>query len=172
MQSVLRYLMLLQHIPREPQKVDVQSLRKRLSEHGVDVSVRTIQRNLNELSEVFPLIADDRSRPFGWSLAKTAPHLPFPNLPDSNTHGVLARIRLKCTNGLLNLVMNNPLHPEQHIERNGLNFILTFVQPVSKDLVAWILSCGEHIEVLEPMSLRNEIEMHVTRMLSSYNGKS
>jgi hypothetical protein len=30
----------------------------------------------------------------------------------------------------------------------------------------------QHIEVLEPMSLRNEIEAHVARMFSSYNGES
>ncbi|GAB3296896.1 WYL domain-containing protein [Pseudidiomarina andamanensis] len=172
MQSVLRYLMLLQHVPREPQKVDVQSLRKRLAEHGVDVSVRTIQRNLNELSEVFPLIADDRSKPFGWSLSKTAPHLPFPDLPDNANHGSLARVKLKCSNGMLNLVTNNPLHPEQRIERNGLSFFVTFVQPVTKDLIAWILSCGENVEVIEPHSLRDEIEGHVVRMHARYNGKS
>ncbi|OZB03190.1 MAG: hypothetical protein B7X54_10140, partial [Idiomarina sp. 34-48-12] len=102
----------------------------------------------------------------------TAPHLPFPDLPDNTNHGSFERVKLKCSNGMLNLVTNNPLHPEQRIERNGLSFFVTFVQPITKDLIAWILSCGENVEVIEPNSLREEIEGHVVRMHARYNGKS
>lgn len=75
MQTVLRYLLMLRHIPKQPQKIDVNTLRERLAEQGVDVSVRTIQRNLVELSEVFPLTTDERNKPFGWSLLADAPLL-------------------------------------------------------------------------------------------------
>lgn len=79
MQTALRYLLMLQHIPRQPQKIDPASLRERLRGQGFDVSVRTIQRDLNDLSDVFPLVVDERSRPYGWSFIAESP-LAMPSL--------------------------------------------------------------------------------------------
>jgi len=82
MQTALRYLMMLQHIPRQPQKIDPATLREKLYSQGFDVSVRTIQRDLNELSDVFPLVTDERSRPFGWSFLADSPmSLPSLDMP-------------------------------------------------------------------------------------------
>ncbi|WP_339878568.1 WYL domain-containing protein [Pseudidiomarina gelatinasegens] len=172
MQSVLRYLMMLQHVPRQPHKIDAKTLQQRLSEKGVEISVRTIQRNLNELSEVFPLTTDERSKPYGWSIAQGAPQLPFLNLAQHTRNGAVAKVKLKCAAKLSNLIANNPLHPDQKIDHNGSHFYLTVDMPISNDLVAWILSCGEHAEVLEPPALRDEIETHVERMHASYNGRN
>src|SRR5690554_2533787 len=93
-QSVLRYLMMLRHVPRQPHKVDAKTLQQRLSEQGINVSVRTIQRNLVELSEVFPLTTDERSKPFGWSIAQGAPQLPFLDLVQQTRLGAVANVRL------------------------------------------------------------------------------
>ncbi|SFV23926.1 WYL domain-containing protein [Pseudidiomarina donghaiensis] len=170
MQSVLRYLMMLRHVPRQPHKIDAKTLQQRLYEQGVDVSVRTIQRNLIELSEVFPLTADERSKPYGWSIAQSAPQLPFLNLADHARPSAVAQVKLKCAASLSNLLTNNPLHPQQVVEMNSEHFIVTATVAISNELVAWILSCGEHAEVLEPKQLRDEIEGHIRRMHASYNG--
>ena len=170
MQSVLRYLMMLRHVPRQPHKVDAKTLQQRLSEQGIEVSVRTIQRNLVELSEVFPLTTDERSKPYGWSFAQSAPQLPFLDLSEQARSGAVAHIKLKCASSLSNLLTNNPLHSQQVIHTNHDHFIVTASVPISNELVAWILSCGEHAEVLEPKSLRDEIEGHIKRMHASYNG--
>src|SRR5690554_5982732 len=105
-QSVLRYLMMLRHVPRQPHKIDAKTLQKRLVEQGIDVSVRTIQRNLIELSEVFPLTTDERSKPYGWSIAQGAPQLPFLSLADNARNGAVANIKLKCALNLSNLLTN------------------------------------------------------------------
>lgn len=170
MQSVLRYLMLLRHVPRQPHKVDAKTLKQRLYEQGVDVSVRTIQRNLIELSEVFPLTTDERSKPFGWSIAQSAPQLPFLNLAEHARPAAVAEVKLKCAASLSNLLTNNPLHPQQLIETNSEHIIVKATVAVSNELIAWILSCGEHAEVLEPKHLRNEIKGHIRRMHARYNG--
>lgn len=170
MQSVLRYLMLLRHVPRQPHKVDAKTLRQRLYEQGIDVSVRTIQRNLIELSEVFPLTTDERSKPYGWSIAQSAPQLPFLSLAEHARTGAVAEVKLKCAASLSNLLTNNPLHSQQVIETNSEHFIVKANVAISNELVAWILSCGEHAEVIEPKQLRDEIEGHISRMHASYNG--
>ncbi|OGQ52434.1 MAG: hypothetical protein A3J24_13235 [Deltaproteobacteria bacterium RIFCSPLOWO2_02_FULL_53_8] len=37
-----------------------------------EVSKRTVERDLISLSEIFPLISNERSRPYGWSWSKDA----------------------------------------------------------------------------------------------------
>ena len=65
--AVLRQLKLLELLPRYPLKKSPQVLKNGLVELGFDVSIRTIQRDLKDLSSILPLISDERERPFGWS---------------------------------------------------------------------------------------------------------
>jgi predicted DNA-binding transcriptional regulator YafY len=69
---------MLRHIPRHPRKIDTSSLLARLENAGYDISLRSIQRDLNELSTFLPLVADS-ARPQGWSWQADAEqlHLPF-----------------------------------------------------------------------------------------------
>ncbi len=70
--SVLRQLKLLEFLPRQPRKVSPKDLRIQLSESGFEVSIRTIQRDLKNLSSILPLISDERDKPYGWSWHKDA----------------------------------------------------------------------------------------------------
>jgi hypothetical protein len=67
METSVRYLILLDLIPVYPRKIDVRSLRDRLIERdpGFDVSTRTIERDLVQLSRHFCLSWDD-NKPRGW----------------------------------------------------------------------------------------------------------
>ena len=56
-------------IPRLPRKVDAATLEKTLRDEGFPIHRRTIQRDLLALSEVFPLVCDERTKPYGWSWA-------------------------------------------------------------------------------------------------------
>lgn len=78
--TLLRQWHMLREIPRYPHKITVSDLKTRLETAGFEVTVRTIQRDLNELSEAFPLHSDDRERPFGWSWQKDATAFDLPNL--------------------------------------------------------------------------------------------
>jgi predicted DNA-binding transcriptional regulator YafY len=62
----------LQKIPRSPRRVGLGDIRSYLSELGLKVTDRTIQRDLEKLSELFPLEVDTRSKPYGWSFMSTA----------------------------------------------------------------------------------------------------
>ena len=65
--TLLRSIHLLQSIPRYPRKIETTRICDSLKQYGFDVSVRTIQRDLNNLSDIFPLVSDDRNKPYGWS---------------------------------------------------------------------------------------------------------
>lgn len=73
---------LLRSIPRAPRKITASELHTILGGLGHDISSRSIERDLNTLSGIFPLVVDDRSKPFGWSWKKDAPVFDLPGLSD------------------------------------------------------------------------------------------
>lgn len=109
MQTALRYLVMLQHIPRQPQKIDPASLREKLYSQGFAVTVRTIQRDLNELSEVFPLVTDERSKPFGWSFLADSPiSLPSLDMPTAMALLLMEQqLKLMLPSALLRKLQSN-----------------------------------------------------------------
>lgn len=64
--TLLRHWNMMQLIPRYPQSIDPHTLQKRLEEEGFSADVRTIQRDLNDLADVFPLKQDTSSKPYLW----------------------------------------------------------------------------------------------------------
>ena len=70
--TLLRLLTMLRYIPVHPQQVTAKELTKRLETDRFDVSKRTVERDLISLSEIFSLISNERSRPYGWSWSKQA----------------------------------------------------------------------------------------------------
>lgn len=78
--SLFRQWHMLRNVPRYPQKVTAQALRQMLYHEGFVVTERTVQRDLVELSAVFPLLADERDKPFGWSWKKEAKNFDLPGL--------------------------------------------------------------------------------------------
>lgn len=78
--SLLRQWNMLRLVPRAPAKMSVRELCQRLRDADFPVTERTIQRDLNELAGVFPLVVDDREKPFGWSWQKDASSFDLPGL--------------------------------------------------------------------------------------------
>lgn len=56
----------LRLIPRAPRKTTVDEVWRQLAASGWEVSKRTVERDLEKLSKSFPLVADDRDKPYGW----------------------------------------------------------------------------------------------------------
>lgn len=78
--SLFRQWHMLRYVPRHPRRITVRSIQEQLTLDGFRVSDRTVQRDLLELSRVFPLIVDDREKPFGWSWQKDAKAFDLPGL--------------------------------------------------------------------------------------------
>lgn len=66
-ETFMRQWAMLRRIPREPRLIDTSSLKSMLESEGYKADMRTIQRDLNTLSKLFPLRSDERSKPFGWT---------------------------------------------------------------------------------------------------------
>ena len=60
-------------LPRAPEKRSTPELLSRLTAAGHQLTPRSLQRRLASLSLTQPVVCDDRSKPFGWSIASTAP---------------------------------------------------------------------------------------------------
>ena len=77
--TVILALELLRRIPRN-RKITASELWEQLRDAGIDREIRTIQRQLEMLSEHFEIERDDRSKPYGYSWQEKAKPLAVPSL--------------------------------------------------------------------------------------------
>jgi predicted DNA-binding transcriptional regulator YafY len=79
--SFHRLMRILRHIPRAPRWVDTETLHQMLASEGIEVEVRTIQRDLQRLSgRDFGLECLDTSKPYRWRFIETAESVLFPRV--------------------------------------------------------------------------------------------
>ena len=94
--SLHRQWTLLRAIPRQPAWVPTAELHERLTEEGFEVSRRTVQRDLNALSALFPLMSDEAGTGQVWAWMEGAPVLDLPGLsPASALAFRLAELHLR-----------------------------------------------------------------------------
>lgn len=79
LESVSLAIELLRRIPKH-RKVTASELHAQLQEAGFDRNLRTIQRQLDSLSEQFDIERDDRSKPYGYKWKPEAKGLSLPVL--------------------------------------------------------------------------------------------
>jgi predicted DNA-binding transcriptional regulator YafY len=75
-----RHWLLLRMIPRYPRKIDTATIESLMERQGITIHRRSIQRDLDKLSDIFPLSCDDRDKPFGWSWSADAPAFDIPTM--------------------------------------------------------------------------------------------
>lgn len=83
-ETVLLALELLRRIPRN-YKVSAPELYEQLAGTGVERNLRTIQRQLEMLSEHFEIERDDRNKPYGYRWKERAKGLALPMLSESES---------------------------------------------------------------------------------------
>lgn len=71
---------MLRFVPRAPVKIAVKELQERLRDADFQVTTRTVQRDLVDLATVFPLVSDEREKPYGWSWQREASSFDLPGL--------------------------------------------------------------------------------------------
>lgn len=79
LETVLLAVELLRRIPRG-RNVTATELHRQLKDAGIDRDLRTIQRQLEMLSEHFEIERDDRSKPYGYRWLEQAKALAVPSL--------------------------------------------------------------------------------------------
>lgn len=79
-QTLFRQWLMLQALPRAPLRTTAADIAGRLASEGHRISKRTVERDLQALSEAFPIECDDRSKPYGWSWMRNAPSFSLPGM--------------------------------------------------------------------------------------------
>lgn len=81
--TLKRQWQMLRMIPHYPGKITAAEMQRKLENEQFPVTKRTVERDLQALSAVFPLMLDERSRPFGWSWQKGARNFNIPGFSDN-----------------------------------------------------------------------------------------
>jgi predicted DNA-binding transcriptional regulator YafY len=71
-QAIARQWQILQRLPNKGAGVTVAQLGYHLEQAGIEVSKRTVERDLVELSCYWPIDCNDKSKPYGWRWAKNS----------------------------------------------------------------------------------------------------
>ncbi len=82
-QLLLRQWAMLRMIPRYPRKITAREMMEKLSNEGFSMTKRSVERDLQGISATFPLVSDEREKPYGWSWALNAPTFDLPGLSPS-----------------------------------------------------------------------------------------
>lgn len=77
--TLMRQWAMLRLIPRFPRRIDTPTIHSQLLGQGMAVSLRTVQRDLNNLATTFPLDFDE-SKPQGWCWQEGASQLEIPSM--------------------------------------------------------------------------------------------
>ena len=108
---------MLRAIPREG-KVSTSDLVRRLEEAGFSINARSVQRDLERLSQLYPLISDTRSKPYGWQWAPDAKAITLPGL--SEAEALTFHLVERHLEGLLPASTALDLHPYFRAAREKL----------------------------------------------------
>ena len=171
--TILRQWLVLTMLPRPPRRIDTGSIEARLRERGVEVHRRTIQRDLLELAEVFPIVADDRARPYGWRWSDDA-EAAF-EVPTPDRGGTLAGIEvsLRVRRSALEVVSVRLRARRARVSDDAHDPLFAIMAVAVDDSSATrrlLLGHGDEVEVLAPPALRREIAERARRVLAAHAG--
>lgn len=85
--TLMRQWSMLRFVPRHPKKMSTLDMQNSLANVGFKISQRSIQRDLMTLSDIFPLVCDERSKPYGWSWMHDGEVM---DIPGMDAHTALA----------------------------------------------------------------------------------
>ena len=175
--ALVRQWHLLMLLPKGPRRIDTATLEAQLRERGVHAHRRTIQRDLLELGAVFPIVSDDRSRPYGWRWADDAELMcALPALPGARVlNGAPAlELLLLVRKAAVRTVSEGLRGPEGH----GRSVTVLDV-PGGAEVRAqvvdgcavrrWLFGFADAVEVLAPLELRAELAERAARTAAIYN---
>ena len=158
--TLLRQWQMLRMIPRHPHKVTAKSLHEKLKSEQFDVTKRTVERDLLSLSELFPLVSDERDKPYGWSWSKDAPVFDLPGL--SHNEALALAMVEQHLNNLLPSSTLSQLQPYFSAARHHLSDI-----PQSERARSWLdkVRTVPTSQPLLPPSVKSDVQSVVFEAL-------
>jgi len=170
--AIVRQWLILTMLPRPPRRIDSGAIEARLKERGVQVHRRTIQRDLNELSEVFPILSDERAKPYGWRWtddAAFAPSLPLPraHVTAASTE-VVVRVPRAALSVLIELIGGRSPRVTADVDGEAAYACVTLAIDDSALARRRLFAHSDEVEVLSPRAIREEIAAMARRVLIAH----
>ena len=178
--TIIRQWHLLTLLPNGPRRIDSATLEERLRARGLDVHRRTIQRDLVELATVFPIVSDDRSKPYGWRWADDAELLcAIPALPGARQGVPEVDLVLRVRRTAVRAVSEGLRGPEGQgtevrVDDGDPLAIHASVSARVRDVCGlrrWLFGFADAVEVLSPGHLRAELADKAARTATVYEGR-
>lgn len=178
---------LLRQLPSRSPGTTSAELVARLKDAGFTISKRTIERDLNELSLIFPLERNDKSIPYGWYWAANAGFQQLrvlnnasEGLRDFDLQAYLRsdtqqfddtdKIELQAwvSENLARLLRETPLAADMRLMPLEHGHCLRVTVNNSWQLRWWLLSQGDSLIVEQPLDLRQQIATTLSNAAAQY----
>jgi len=177
--TLSRQWALLRQLPSRSPGITSAELVGSLRDVGFDVSKRTVERDLNDLSLIFPIERNDKSIPFGWHWAATAGselrgsfdlqgYLRTEALQAPPEQGL--ELQAWISDALARQLRQTPLSRDMQITALQQGHRLRATVSDGLPLRWWLLSQGEGVLVEQPLSLREEIAQTLSSAAARYQG--
>ncbi|MBH3430430.1 WYL domain-containing protein [Pseudomonas alkylphenolica] len=189
---------LLRQLPSRSPGITSAEMVARLQDAGFSISKRSIERDLNELSLIFPLERNDKSIPYGWHWAATAygdmrqqavqrfrqlrtPDNAADGLRDVDLQACLLsealqpvetdriELQLWISDNLARQVRDAPLAADMQFTQLERGQRLRAVVSNSWQLRWWLLSQGDSLIVEQPLALRQQIADTLSNAAAQYS---
>lgn len=157
-------------------RLSTPEIQTRLAARGHQVTPRTVQRDLEALSAVYPLECDQRTRPFAWSWRKSAERISLPGMdwPEAVSFNLLS----SYLDGVLPGSVKDSIQPyveearqklTQHFDKLPLRRWPERVRVVwhGQQLLAPQVSRSVHLAVTEAVLLGQRLRIHYKAFVQS-----
>ena len=175
--TISRQWALLRQLPNRSPGITSAELVWRLRDVGFNVSKRTVERDLNELSLIFPLERNDKSIPFGWHwsanvVGELRGHFDLQGFLRGETiqPGQEGGLELQAwvSDQVARQLRDAPLSADMQLTPLAQGHLLQATVQDGGALRWWVLSQGEGVRVEQPAGLRNEIARTLSNAAAKY----
>ena len=175
--TLSRQWALLRQLPSRSPGITSAELVWRLRDVGFNVSKRTVERDLNELSLIFPLLRNDKSIPFGWHWSASVVgelrgnfdlqgYLRGEPLQPANGDGL--ELQARVSDQVARQLRNAPLSADMQLTALEQGHRLRATVEDGWALRWWVLSQGDGVKVEQPVGLRDEIAKTLSSAAAQY----
>ena len=175
--TLSRQWALLRQLPSRSPGITSAELVWRLRDVGFSVSKRTVERDLNELSLIFPLERNDKSIPFGWHWSAKAVgehrgnfdlqgYLRGETLQPAQGDGL--QLQAWVSDQVARQLREMPLSADMQLTALEQGHRLQATLEDGWALRWWVLSQGDGVMVEQPDQLRDEIAKTLSNAVALY----
>lgn len=185
--TIARQWEVLKLLPSRHPGITAAQLQGALAQAGHPASKRTVERDLNELSKVFPLHCNDRNMPYGWHL-QPARTLTVPGMKlgegltlhwahadsDAPPAGVPSQqisLHAWVDDALANRLAESPLSHDMQLTGDAAGgATLAATVSDSLELMWWLLSNAGSLRIQAPETLRSAMLERLRQSLALHQG--